>query len=59
MNKTQRQYLHGSADWSCFGSEFSDDVTAADPLNALSYYSDRYLHDDSKVARGWRMPHTY
>lgn len=47
MNKTQRQYLHGSADWSCFGSEFSDDVTAADPLNTLSYYT--VEHNASKA----------
>jgi hypothetical protein len=32
-------YLHGSADWSCFLSDFEDAPLSSEPLSSLNYYT--------------------
>jgi hypothetical protein len=39
MDQSRRQYVYGSADWSCFSSEFAEEVSTDDVLNALNYYT--------------------
>lgn len=39
MDQSRRQYIYGSADWSCFSSEFAEEVSTDDALNALNYYT--------------------
>lgn len=39
MSDFIRHYLCGSADWSCFSSEFAEEIAASDPLNGLNFYT--------------------
>jgi len=39
MDQSRRQYIYGSADWSCFSSDFAEEVSSSDALNALNYYT--------------------